>query len=72
MIRRLDIDRPCVSCGAEAAPMFDGGPAYALCEQCAAFERAEKIISAAIAFRGECRYKTENGRVGRSGGCDER
>lgn len=62
MIRRPDIDRPCLSCGADAAPMFDGGPAYALCVQCAAFERAEKIISATIAFCGEGPYKTENGR----------
>jgi len=51
--------------------MFDGGPAYALCERCAAFERAEKIISAAIAFCGDCLYKTENGNVALGWGDDE-
>ena len=44
--------------------MFDGGQVYALCERCAAFERAEKIISEAIAFCGDGRYKTEKGRDG--------
>lgn len=51
--------------------MFDGGPAYALCERCAAFERAEKIISADLSFCGEGLYKTENGNVALDWGGDE-